>query len=106
MTLGADIPSHTPRDRRHDASLYGVGPDDRLIRLNEVMHLVGYGRTTIYTKIKLGTFPKPVKPSAGDTSRWVLGEIRKFNASAVAARDQDRERSAAPGRTRCATLTA
>jgi predicted DNA-binding transcriptional regulator AlpA len=79
-----------PSPRQRDTSFYGTGPDDRLIRISEVEHLVGYGATSIYAKIKLGIFPAPVKPCARDSSRWVLGEIRKFNADAIAARDHER----------------
>jgi predicted DNA-binding transcriptional regulator AlpA len=82
--------STEPTPRSRDTSHYGTGPDDRLIRLSEVEHLVGYGATSIYAKIKIGVFPAPVKPSARDSSRWVLGEIRKFNAEAIAARDRKR----------------
>ena len=78
MTPTAETPAHSPARRLRDTSLYGTGPDDRLIKLDEVKALTSYGATSIYAKIKLGTFPKPVKPCAADSSRWVLGEIRKF----------------------------
>jgi prophage regulatory protein len=100
----ADTPPQTPTARRKDATLFGVGPDDRLIRLSEVEHLVGYGPTSIYAKIKVGVFPKPVKAGTADSSRWVLGEVRQFVATAIAARDR-RERTAPPER-RSATLPA
>jgi len=87
MIPAADPPSPAPFPRRRDVSLYGLGPDDRLIKLDEAKALTGYGTTSIYAKIKRGLFPAPVKPCAGDSSRWVLGEIRKFNADAIAARD-------------------
>jgi predicted DNA-binding transcriptional regulator AlpA len=92
MTLAAKSQSSTPRHR--DASLYGVGPDDKLVRLNEVMHLVGFGRTAIHMMIRRKVFPPPTKPGGAGSSRWPLGDIRKFNAAAVAARD--RARSATP----------
>jgi predicted DNA-binding transcriptional regulator AlpA len=81
-------PDKPPRRRLLDTSFYGLGPDDRLITRLEVTALTGYGSTSIYAKIKLGIFPKPVKPGMADSSRWVLGEIRKFNADAIAARDR------------------
>lgn len=34
---------------------------NRLLRLAEVKHLTGLGRTAIYDGIKAKTFPKPVK---------------------------------------------
>lgn len=33
----------------------------RILRLPEVMHLTGYGRSSIYNFIKEGTFPKAKK---------------------------------------------
>jgi predicted DNA-binding transcriptional regulator AlpA len=59
----------------------------RLIGLAEVMTRSGYRRTTVYKLIGLGAFPKPVKPGLGDSSRWVLGEVKAFVEAAIAARD-------------------
>lgn len=36
----------------------------RLLRLREVMHVVGLKKSTIYDMIKQGTFPKPIKISS------------------------------------------
>ena len=36
----------------------------RLLRLREVMHVVGLKKSTIYNMIKQGTFPKPIKISS------------------------------------------
>ena len=36
----------------------------RILRLIDVKHQVGLGRTTIYQKIKAGEFPKPVSLGA------------------------------------------
>jgi predicted DNA-binding transcriptional regulator AlpA len=91
MIPTAETSSQTPARRTHrllDTSSYGLGPPDRLIPLREAKALTGYGATSIYAKIKLGIFPKPVKPGAADSSRWVLGEIRQFIADAIAARDR------------------
>jgi predicted DNA-binding transcriptional regulator AlpA len=93
MPVTAKSPS-PPVPRQRDTSLYGTGSDDRLIKLHEVKALTSYGATSIYAKIKQGVFPAPVKPCAGDSSRWVLGEIRQFNAKAI--EERDRNRTAAP----------
>jgi predicted DNA-binding transcriptional regulator AlpA len=82
------MPLSPPAHRQRDTSLYGMGSDDRLIKLHEVKALTSYGATSIYAKIKQNVFPAPVKPCAGDSSRWVLGEIRQFNAKAIAERDR------------------
>ncbi len=42
---------------------------DRLIRLSQVMDIVGLGKTSIYELIKTGAFPAPCKPG-GSASRW------------------------------------
>jgi prophage regulatory protein len=98
--------SPSPASRRRDTSFYGQGPDDRLIKLHEVMSLTGYCRTTIYTKVKTRDFPAPVKLGATSGSRWPLGEIRKFNADAIAARDRQREPAAPRGRASSDRLSA
>jgi predicted DNA-binding transcriptional regulator AlpA len=86
MSLSADTSTTTAIPRRRDVSLYGQGPDDRLIPLREVLALLGCGRTSAYALIKLGKLSKPVKSGVGDSSRWVLGEIRQFVRDAIAAR--------------------
>lgn len=41
-----------------------VVPRDRLIRLPEVENLIGCKKSTVYTMVKEGTFPKPIRLSA------------------------------------------
>jgi prophage regulatory protein len=53
---------------------------DRLIRLSEVIEIVGYCKAMIYRKIRAGTFPKPYKPG-GASSRWSLREVSDWVAS-------------------------
>jgi predicted DNA-binding transcriptional regulator AlpA len=91
MNPNTETRSHSKTSRPRDTSLYGLGTDDRLIKLNEVKALTGYGATSIYNKIKHGLFPAPVKLDMIGGSRWPLGEIRQFNADAIAARDHGRE---------------
>ncbi|MGC0016535.1 helix-turn-helix transcriptional regulator [Ralstonia pseudosolanacearum] len=57
----------------------------RLIRLPEVTHMTGLGKTAIYNYIKLGEFPRPVK--LGRTSCWVESEIVEWIAELVRRRD-------------------
>ena len=40
-----------------------VIPRDRLIRLPEVENLIGCKKSTVYTMLKQGTFPRPVRLS-------------------------------------------
>ena len=51
-------------------SLYRAASGVRLLRLPEVMHRVGLGRSAIYAKIKCQEFPAPVR-----LGRRVLGWI-------------------------------
>lgn len=53
---------------------------DRLIRLSEVIEMVGYCKAMIYRKVRAGTFPKPYKPG-GASSRWSLQEVTDWVAS-------------------------
>ena len=48
----------------------------RIIRFPEVQKMVGLGRTIIYAKIKLGTFPCQIK--LGRASGWVESEIQDW----------------------------
>lgn len=59
----------------------------RLIPLSQVIARVGYERTTIYALIKEGRFPRPVRAGKGRSSRWVLSEVEKHIADAIAGRD-------------------
>lgn len=67
-----------------------VIPRDRLIRLPEVESLVGCKKSTIYTMLKQGTFPKPVRLSARMAAwsesavlAWLQDRINQGEASGV-----------------------
>lgn len=47
---------------------------DRFLRLHEVMHLTSLRRSTLYSKIAKGTFPKQVR-LAENTVAWRESEI-------------------------------
>lgn len=58
----------------------------RLIRLKEVKHATGLGRSTIYKYISEGSFPKPV--SLGDRAvGWVESEVTSWVMARIEARD-------------------
>ena len=60
----------------------------RLIRLKEVMNLTALGRSTIYKKMKEGTFPKSV--SLGDRAvAWKECEIEKWIEKIIAQRETE-----------------
>jgi prophage regulatory protein len=57
----------------------------RLLPISEVMQQCGLRSTTIYERIRLGTFPAPVK--SGASARWVSTELDEWIARLIAARD-------------------
>ena len=56
----------------------------RFLRLHEVQHQVGLGRSAIYTRIKAGTFPKPVKLGAR-VAAWPAAAIDAWIEQQIAA---------------------
>ena len=58
----------------------------RLIRLNDVTHTTGLGRSTIYKYIAEGKFPKPVS-LGGTRVGWVEQEIQDWIMERIEARD-------------------
>ena len=62
-----------------------VPPEEfKFIRLKEVLSITGLSRSTIYSEIKAGTFPKPVKHGAR-TSLWIKSEVLQWAARTIAA---------------------
>ncbi|HDS1796685.1 helix-turn-helix transcriptional regulator [Pseudomonas putida] len=66
----------------------------RLIRMKEVVELVGLARPTIYKLMSQpeSTFPQPVKltdsTARGAPVAWVLSEIQAWTLSRIQARDR------------------
>jgi prophage regulatory protein len=58
----------------------------KFMRLPAVKAATGECRSTIYQKVKAGTFPKPVKLGAKAVG-WVEDEIAAYNEAKIAARD-------------------
>ena len=69
-------------------------PATTLIRITEVMAIVGLARPTIYKLMQQpeSRFPTPVKLSnsnaRGAPVAWVLGEVQAWTRARIAARDQ------------------
>ncbi len=69
-------------------------PATTLIRISEVMAIVGLARPTIYKLMQCpkSGFPRPVKLSIstarGAPVAWVLSEIQAWARSRIEARDQ------------------
>lgn len=57
----------------------------RLIRIREVLQLCGLSRAALYRKIKLHSFPAPVKLSARSVA-WLQDDVMQWIDSRVALR--------------------
>lgn len=53
---------------------------DRFITVKEAAYTTGFGVSTVWSKVKKGLFPQPVRISNGMT-RWRLSDIQAFIAS-------------------------
>jgi len=62
----------------------------KFMRLQEVIKTVGLSRPTIYKRMALGTFPKPVKLGERAVG-WVSDEVDGWMQSRIAERDGDKE---------------
>lgn len=50
---------------------------DRFLRLDEVVHISGLGRNTIYRRIREGTFPKQIRIGPNSVA-WRHSAIAKW----------------------------
>jgi predicted DNA-binding transcriptional regulator AlpA len=64
---------------------------DRLVPLQEVMHMLGLGRTTIYKLVELSKLPKPIKTGGGKSAKilWPESEINAFIEKLKKERDME-----------------
>ncbi|BBH44204.1 MULTISPECIES: helix-turn-helix transcriptional regulator [unclassified Pseudomonas] len=71
-----------------------IDQSSRLIRMKEVVELVGLARPTIYKLMSQpeSTFPQPVKltdsTARGAPVAWVLSEVQAWTRARIAARDK------------------
>lgn len=72
-------------------------PPRRLLRRAEVMDRVGLSKSTLYSRISAGTFPKPV--TLGSSVRWVESEVEGWISERVSERDHAAETGGMPGGT-------
>lgn len=72
-------------------------PPRRLLRRAEVMDRVGLSKSTLYSRISAGTFPKPV--TLGSSVRWVESEVEGWISERVSERDHAEETGGMPGGT-------
>lgn len=57
---------------------------DVLLKLPEVCHQIGLGKSVLYEMINAGTFPPPIK--LGGASRWSQHEVQDWITQQKAAR--------------------
>lgn len=84
---GLNEPS-TPRTWRGEeqTTMTDMPPTrQRLLRLPEVLERVGLSKSTLYARIRNGTFPKPVH--LGTISAWVEREISEWIEDQVLLRN-------------------
>jgi len=62
---------------------------DVLLKLPEVCHQAGFGKSAIYEMIKAGTFPGPIKLGYG--SRWSQIEVQEWIKQQKLARDLEQQ---------------
>lgn len=60
---------------------------DRFLRLDEVLHVTGIGRNTVYRRIREGTFPKQVKIGPNSVA-WRQSDITQWMTSIDPSDDQ------------------
>ncbi|KYC21849.1 AlpA family transcriptional regulator [Pseudomonas sp. ABFPK] len=60
---------------------------DRFLRLDEVLHVTGIGRNTVYRRIREGTFPKQVKIGPNSVA-WRQSDITQWMTSFGPSDDQ------------------
>lgn len=68
-----------------------------LLRRAEVLDRVGMAKSTLYSRISAGTFPKPV--ALGASVRWVESEVEAWISALVTARDYAAETGGTAGDT-------
>ncbi len=90
--VAEDTTAHLPRMRHRRYHAEGAPPQagaratsmidrstDNLLRPEEVITITRLSRTTIYRKVRAGTFPRPVAISAG-LSAWYESDINRWKS--------------------------
>lgn len=60
----------------------------RIIKLPEVKHITGLGRTSIYRFMAEGKFPESVALGGGRSVGWVESEIQEWIQEKIEERDE------------------
>lgn len=59
----------------------------RFLRLPDVKRRTGLSKSTLYDRIRAGTFPKPV-PLGGSLAAWVESEVEEWMSARIEQRDK------------------
>lgn len=60
---------------------------DRLLRLNEVLRIVGVSKPSLYRAVSRGEFPRPCKVFGARASAWSEAEVKAWVEARLASRD-------------------
>jgi prophage regulatory protein len=75
-----------------------LAPDERLLRLRDVLAVVGLSRAHVYHLIKHGLFPRPIALGS-NCARWVQSEVRAWVSNRIASgRATSAARTSSPDR--------
>lgn len=66
--------------------------EDRYISIDEVLEKTTFGRSSLYTKISKGLFPKPVKMGSRKIA-WPLYEVDQMIAFYLSTTDEEEKKS-------------
>lgn len=70
-------------------STEGTDSIDRFLRLDEVLHVTGLSRNTVYRRIREGTFPKQLRIGPNSVA-WRQSEIVEWMNSFTLDKEQPR----------------
>lgn len=75
MTVSPDNERSTPMDS-------SLPPNDRFLRLADLVGLTGMGKTWITDRVRRGEFPRPIK--MGHSAVWQESAVRAWMAEQIA----------------------
>ena len=65
-------------------SLPYVAADDMVLRIRQVADRLGVARTTVYSWVRKGEFPKPIQLGGGSVG-WLTSDVQRFLEQRVRA---------------------
>lgn len=80
------VPTSSTRTKKQTPFQNPQPPKSRITRLPEVKHRTGLSRSTIYAKIKDGSFPAQISLGGGRGVGWLESEVDEFIEGCLAAR--------------------